>query len=219
MIRRTLALAIAVLATLPVAGSAQGLGLGPRIGTLGLGAEVALGLTDQIVVRGGVGFVPWEPTVGLSGVDVTLKAPTVYNVGLDLYLSDAVRIGGGMLFRTDDPRVTGRFGSDQDIGGTTFTPQQIGTLTGVLDSKDTAPYMLIGFGRHTASGVGLFLDLGVAFIGDPTVRLSAEGGTLSADADPLMSALQQEASDFEDDMRGYLKLWPILSLGIRLGAY
>lgn len=218
MITRSLSLSLVACAALPAAALSQGIGLGPRVGTLGLGGEVALGLTDQIVVRGGVGFVPWEPTFSFSDLDVSLKVPTVYNVGIDLYLNDAVRLGGGILFRNDDPRVTGEFESDQQIGGTTFSPNEIGTLTGVLDSKDSAPYVLIGFGRHTASGVGLFLDLGVAFIGDPDVRLSAEGGTLSNDP-ATVNALQQEASDFEDDMRGYLKLWPILSLGIRLGTY
>jgi hypothetical protein len=63
----------------------------------------------------------------------------------------------------------------------------------------------------------LFLDLGVAFTGDPSVTLSAAGGTLSDDPGTI-SALNQEARDFEADMRGYLKIWPILSLGIRLGA-
>ena len=99
-----------------------------------------------------------------------------------------------------------------------FTPEEIGTLTGVIESSGSAPYVLIGFGRHTAEGVGLFLDLGFAFMGDPTVRLGARDGTLSDDVDPLMSALLQEAEDFEDDVPGYMKFWPILSLGIRVGA-
>ena len=170
------------------------------------------------MIRGGVGISPYEPSMTFSDLDVSLKLHTVYNVGIDLYLNGAVRLGGGILFRSGDPEVTGEFTAPQDIGGTTFTPQQLGTLRGVLDSKDRAPYLLIGFGRHTARGVGLFLDLGVPFVGDPTVRLSASGGSLSDDADPLMTALRQEAAEFESDMRGYLKVWPILSLGIRLGA-
>jgi hypothetical protein len=202
----------------PCAVAAQGLGFGARVGTLGLGGEVAIGLTEGLVVRGGMGITPLERGVTFSDVDVTLKLPTVYNVGLDLYLNGAVRLGGGVLLRSGHPEVTATFSASQDIGGTSFTPQEIGTLAGVIESSGAAPYVLIGFGRHTAEGVGLFLDLGFAFMGDPSVRLGARDGTLSDDAPPLMDALQREASDFENDMRGYLKFWPILSLGIRVGA-
>jgi hypothetical protein len=216
MKRRPLFVLIALFA--PSVAAAQGLALGARVGTFGLGGEVALQLTERLVVRGGLGISPLEPGVTFSGVDVSLKMPTVYNVGLDLYLNGAVRVGGGIMFRRRDPEVTGDFSAPQEIGGTTFTPQEIGMLTGVIASNRKAPYVLIGFGRHTAPGVGLFLDLGFAFMGDPTVRLGARDGTLSDGADPLMSALQQEAMEFEADMRGYLRFWPILSLGIRFGA-
>ena len=202
----------------PCAGTAQGLAFGARAGTLGVGGEVALAVSEGMVVRGGIGVSPFEPGVSLGDVDVSLKMPTVYNVGIDLYLNGAVRLGGGILFRANDPEVTGDFTADQDIGGTSFTPQEIGTLRGVLDFKDRAPYVLIGFGRHTARGVGLFLDLGLAFVGEPAVSLSASGGTLSGDMDPLMSALSQEAAEFEADMPSYLRIWPIISLGIRLGV-
>ncbi len=197
-----------------------GVGLGGRVGTLGLGGELAVGLTERFVVRGGIGFMPYEPTLSLGDIDVDVTLPTVYNVGVDLYLNGALRIGGGMLFRSDDPEATAVFTQDQDIGGTTYTPSQLGTLLGVLDSNNRAPYVLIGFGRHTATGTGLFVDFGVAFLGDPTVRLDVIGGSLDPDTDAgLRSALDQEAADFEEDVGGYLKLFPILNIGFRIGAY
>jgi len=218
MMKRLLPLVLFALSAPSVVAAQGGLGFGARVGTLGLGGEVAIGLTERLVVRGGLGITPLEPSATFNAVDVSLKLPTVYNVGLDLYLNGAVRIGGGILFRRQDPQVTGNFNAPQDIGGTTYAPQEIGTLTGVIASNRKAPYVLIGFGRHTAPGVGLFLDLGVAFMGDPSVSLSARDGTLSPDAEPLKSSLAQEAADFESDMRGYLRFWPILSLGIRVGA-
>lgn len=219
MLKRAFAFSMVVLSTAPAAATAQGLGLGGRVGTLGLGGELAIGLTDRLVIRGGVGLVPVEPTMTFGDLDVTLSLPTVYNVGVDLYLNSALRIGGGMLFRSRDPRVTGEFNEPQDIGGTTFTPAELGTLTGVFDSSDSAPYVLLGFGRHTEEGVGLFVDFGVAFMGDPDVRLDASGGSRDPSTDAtLRDALDREAAEFEDDMRGYLKIWPILSLGVRLGA-
>lgn len=212
---RTFVLLVAALG-IPAAAAAQGLGIAARVGTLGLGGEAAVALTERVVVRGGLGLTPFEPTATFDDIDVTLTLPTWYNVGVDLYLNGALRFGGGMLFKADDPELTGTFNAPQDIGGTTFTPAEIGTLRGVIDSSDSVPYVLLGFGKHTAPGIGLFLDLGVAFLGDPDVTLTSEGGTLSDDPS-MQSALDQEAQDFEDDMRTYLRFWPILSLGLRIG--
>lgn len=221
MLERTVTLAIVIAAafTVPSVASGQGLGFGARVGTLGLGGELAIAPTERIVLRGGVGVVPFDPTTTYSDVNVSVSVPTAWNVGVDLYLNQAFRIGGGMLFRSSDPTVTGELDGPQEIGGVTYTPQEIGTLSGVFDANDRAPYVLIGFGPHVAPGVGLFVDLGVAFMGDTDVRLDVSGGTLDPLTDAVLrDALDQEAAEFEDEVQGYLKFWPILSLGVRLGV-
>lgn len=218
IVGRAVVLALTVSATLAGTAEAQRLGIGARVGTLGLGAEAAIGMSDRVVVRGGVGITPLEPSMRLSDVDLAFELPTWYHVGIDLYLNGAMRLGGGLLFKGDDPRLTAEFTTDQDLGGQTFTPQEIGTLIGVIDSRDRVPYALIGFGKHTAPGVGLFVDFGVAFLGAPSFRLSTEGGTLADDSGPLRAALDTEAEQFEDDAGTYLEFWPILSLGVRIGV-
>ena len=98
MRKSILALSTALIVVLPSAVSAQGFGVAGRVGTLGVGGEVALGLTSAFVIRGGAGVSPFEPSVTINDVDVTLKLPQWYNVGADLYLGGSFRIGGGMLF-------------------------------------------------------------------------------------------------------------------------
>jgi hypothetical protein len=210
------ALAVVLSAVAHGTASAQ-LGVAARVGTLGLGVEGAFGLSERFVVRGGMGLMPVEPSLTVSDLDVTLELPTWYNVGIDLYLNGAIRIGGGLLFKADDPTLRGTFTTDQDIGGQTYTPQEIGTLIAVIDSPGQIPYALIGFGRHTAPGIGLFLDLGVAFQKEPDFLLSTEGGTLNDDSGPFRDALDAEAAQFEEDAGSYLKFWPIVSLGLRVG--
>lgn len=210
------ALLASALLLAPSSASGQ-LGIAARGGTLGIGGEAALGLSERLVLRGGIGLTAFDVSTTFDSVAVELELPdSWYNVGLDLYLNGAVRIGAGILFKSDDPTVTGTLEGPVDIGGRTFTPEELGTLTGVLDSSDQAPYVLLGFGKHTSSGLGLSLDVGAAYTGDPKVTLDAQGGTFSDEAE-LQSRLDQEAQDFEDDMRSYLRVWPILSLGIRLG--
>jgi len=215
--RRSVALALAASATFAAVAEGQTLGIGGRIGTLGLGAEAAVALTERFVVRGGLSVAPIEPSLTLGDIELEVDLPRWYNVGADLYLNGAMRVGGGILFKGDGPRLTADFTTDQDLGGQTFTPQEIGTLVAMIDAKDKVPYALIGFGKHTAPGVGLFVDFGVAFMGAPRFRLNTEGGTLADDTGPLRTALDAEAAQFEDDAGRYLEFWPILSLGLRIG--
>ena len=210
-----LPLATVALLALPSVGEAQ-LGVAGRVGTLGLGGEAALGLGD-LVIRGGKSFKALSPSATISDIDVTLTLPeTWYNIGLDLYLGSSFRIGGGILFKTDDPTLEGNLGATTDLGGTEYTPDQIGMLTGVLDYEDKATYALIGFGKHTARGLGLFLDLGVAFTGAPVIDLDSTEGSLSG-SPGLEASLEAEARQFEEDLGSYLEYWPILSIGLRFG--
>lgn len=210
------ALLLSALLLAPSSVSGQ-LGVAARASTIGIGAEAAVELSERLVLRGGMGLTAFDVSTSFDSIAVDLEMPdSWYNLGLDLYLNSALRVGAGILFKSDDPTATARLEGPVDVGERTFTPEEIGTLTGVLDSNDRAPYLLIGFGKHTAQGLGLTLDVGAAFTGDPDVTLDAEGGTFSDEAE-LQSSLDQEAQDFEDDMKTYLRIWPILSLGVRLG--
>lgn len=217
----------AALLALPVTVSAQGFAVGARAGTLGLGAEAAVGLADNVVVRGGLGLFPIETDatrfwdVG-QGVDATLEFPdTWYNIGVDLYLGGSFRVGGGMLYKPDDPKITASLQTDGEveIGGQTYGYSEVSEVVGSLSTKSSAPYVLIGFGKHTSPGVGLFLDLGVAFMGDSEVTLEAtQGSDEVINSAVFRSQLQQEAQDLDDDLPAWAKkYWPIASIGLRIG--
>lgn len=207
---------LALMGSMPRAVEAQ-LGVAARGGSLGLGADAGLALGERLVIRGGVGVLPFEITGTLDDIEMTLELPrTWYNLGVDLYLTGPMRIGAGFLFKSDDVLLSATPTTPQEIGGQEFTPEQIGTLTGTLDNGDRAPYVLIGFGKHTASGFGLTLDLGLAFQEETLVTLDASGGTLSDDPQ-FRDRLDAEETRIENDLPTYIDLWPILSLGFRIG--
>ena len=175
-----------------------------------------MGLGERLAVRGGVGLLPFEPSVEIEEIDFTLSLPdTWFNIGADLYLGGGFRIGGGMLFKSDDPSIEGTPNGSVEIGDETYSETEIGTITGTFDSRDSAPYVLIGFGRHVLSGIGLFADLGVAFMGEQEVSLDADG-SLSDDPE-FRARLEEEERDFEEDAGSYLDYWPILNIGIKIG--
>lgn len=207
--------ALACTAAAPAAASAQ-FGIAPRVGTLGLGAEGAIELSDRFVFRGGAGLSKVEISTQFSTVPVKLEFPDAwYNVGLDLYLNSVFRIGGGIAFKPDDPTLRGDYAGPVEIGGVLLTPQEVGSLTGSIDMDDQAVYALIGFGRHTAAETGLFVDFGVVVMGAPQVTLAASGGTYPQDQ--LDQLLATESRNFEDDMKPWLEIWPILNIGVRIG--
>ena len=99
-----------------------------------------------------------------------------------------------------------------DIGDETY--DQAGTLHGELDTKNTAPFVGIGFGRHTRGGFGVTFDLGVAFVGEPDVILNAEGPIASEPG--LQAELDKEAQNIQDDAGDILQYWPVLSFGLKI---
>jgi hypothetical protein len=220
--RKALCLAVTSAAlALPVGAAAQsGIGVAGKVGTIGVGVEGALGLGSSLAVRGGAALVPINLDRTYSDIEFELDLPETYmNLGLDFYPGGGgFRISGGLLFKPDDPTLTGTFTEPQNIGGRDYTPQEIGSLIGEIDSAKTAPFVLIGFGRHTSTGLGFFTDIGVAFLENPTLSIRQEGGSLSgAQQAEFNNRLEQERQDIEDDLGNWLEFYPIVQIGLKLG--
>lgn len=222
MRKSLVAVAAASLILAPAAASAQGFAVAGRAGTLGLGAEAALGLSPNFAIRGGLGLMPLEPTATIDDIEFTVGLPeTWYNIGADLYLGrSGFRIGGGMLFKPDDPTLVGELTANAsiEIGDETYTSQDLFALRGTIDSKDSAPYLLFGFGRHVTQGIGLFADIGAAYFGEPAnVILEADVNTNRVSQEEVDRELRKQEQRTKDDLGSYLKLWPILNIGLKIG--
>jgi hypothetical protein len=182
-----------------------------------LGGDLAVALGEHVQVRGTAGVMPIEPSWTVSDIDVTAELSDAFLMaGIDLFPSGSgFRLGAGVLFKPDDPILTGELSGPTKVGDQTYTPAQIGRLIGTVESSEAAPYLLIGFGKHASAGIGLFVDLGVAFVGESAVDLESWGGTLSGNAQFLAELAREEAEWQErlDDAQ----LYPILNLGLRVG--
>jgi hypothetical protein len=217
--KKGLLLALCIALT-PAAASAQGFGVGVKAGTIGVGVEGALGLGSSLALRAGGALVPVNLDKTYSDIEFGLDLPESYlNVGLDFYPGGGpFRLSGGMLFKPDEPTLRGEFIEAQDIGGRSYSPTEIGTLIGEIDSGNRAPFVAIGFGRHASTGLGLYVDLGVAFLEDPTLSIRQEGGTLSGPAKAEFDQrLEQERQDIEDELDGWQRYYPILQVGLKMG--
>lgn len=223
MLRKVLIAASAAV-LLPTGASAQhiGVGVAARAGSLGFGGELAVNVTRYIGVRGGIGALPLSYTGDVEEVRYHVdSASPLANVGVDFYpgLYD-VRLGGGMMFIRNSTTFDARYTGDVTINGQQYSGDDVGELTGVLDHGSAAPYVILGLGRQTNRGLGIFLDLGAAFLEEQRLNYTVTGPIADPSHpyhDEFHANLEEEARKIEDSVNKYVKVFPILSVGIRYG--
>ena len=198
--------------------------IGGRAGTLGIGAELVVIANDAVSLRAGAGLAGFDADVTtVFGLDDnrrgSLAVPrSMYTLGLDFSVGN-FRLGGGVLYKERDPVYAldlGR-GAQIDIGSSTYTQPEVTQLTTTLVSKEWAPYALVGLGQPVARGIGLFLDVGVAFLGESELAMSATGEGSVLASRRFRRDLSTEQRNLREDAGDLVRYWPILSLGVQFG--
>lgn len=211
------AMSALVISLAPAGAAGQTFGLGVKAGTLGLGADAAIGLHDRIALRGGFGVFPFTPRLTYSGIEYDMELPSPqFTATADIFLIGALRLTGGVLVSTPDFVLKSDLtnAGTVDIGGLQFAGSDVGLVSGAVINKDVAPYVGLGFGRIAKRGLGFFVDLAVAFQGEPDVQLAATGPI--RDDPNFQSALRAEEQSLAEEIK-LAKYYPILSLGLSFG--
>lgn len=199
--------------------SQVGFGVAAHASTLGLGGDLAVSFGDRLGARARLSFQPYSPSATWDNqVDVTvdMESPT-FAALVDFFpTGGGLRATGGLVRFNDGFEINAVLSEAVDFNGTTYQPSDIGSLSGFVSGKTTAPYLGIGWGNAALSSpVGITVDLGVAFYGSPQVELDAEGPFAN---DPTFrSNLEAERSQLEADLEGY-KYYPLLSVGVAVAV-
>lgn len=194
-------------------------GVGVRASTLGIGAELSYRVNRILGVRGGFNY--FQLTKDATVQDIAYRVtPHLENETLiaDLYpLGGSFHLSGGLLFNSNEGRLVARLTQNVQIGDSTYTPSQVGSLNGRISFNKTAPYVGIGFAGR--GRVSFLFDLGVGFTGTPKADLTGTTsltGQAKTEFDANVAKEQaQVRSDIAD--KSYLKYHPVLSLGLRIG--
>lgn len=197
-------------------------GVGLRAGTMGFGADFDIGLTEKLNLRLGYNFLNYDYEV--EDTDVTYDGELEINSFSALL--DWHAFGGGFRFSlgavSSGPSIevdgTPAAGTTVEIGDTTYTAAQVGSLTGEVEfGSSVAPYVGIGFGNVVGKNhrVTFLFDLGVVYTGKPDVSLTARCGTaLSAtQCAQLQQDVREEVAELETDSNDF-ELYPVINLGI-----
>jgi len=199
--------------------SKSGVGLTGKVGTLGGGAELNLGISENFSARFGINGYTYKYNGNSSSVnyDFNLQLQTVSAIADWYPFSGGFRTSGGLYYNNNKFSLTALPGSvtfgtnTYTIGGSTGT-NDISSLKSTMTFNTVAPYLGIGWGNPVAAdkGWGLVTDVGVLFQGSPKIDLTA---TCSSSCGTFASDLATERAKMESDMSGF-KWWPVASIGI-----
>jgi len=190
------------------AGSAQAAGIGARIGTTGLGADVAWDLAPTLSARLGysAGSVNHDVSTDLTTYHGKLNLKNL-NTFLDFApLGPLFRFTGGFVFNDNKFDVN----TDQVSGG---------SISGtVKPSNSAAPYLGIGYGRVAGTGVNFYADLGVMYQGSPKAMLTANCGAQAGtpNCTNLQNLATSQQAQLEDKLKN-AKYYPVLNIGLTIG--
>ena len=198
--------------------------VGGRLGTLGVGADVAMALNERVAVRGGAGFLGFNVDVTewsnlASNRTAELSLPNaLFSVGAEFSFG-VLRAGAGLLIRSGEPghEITYGSGASIDIGGGYYRQPDVRTLTTTLVSGSVAPYALLGFAPNLSRRISLLVDLGAAFPLGAGLEMSATGDPEVLGSPGFRADLEAERREAEADAGGFLNYWPIISIGLRYG--
>lgn len=196
--------------------AANDLSTGVKISTLGPGLEIQEKISSMLGVRVGVNYLPFSTSFTIE--DVKYKTEFSWkSVSLlaDFYpFSGIFRLTGGGFYNGNNVEISATPSEPVKIGNTTYTPAEIGSITGSVDFKKIVPYAGLGWsGGHASSGEWtMSLDLGVMFQGSPSVNNLTASGLLGSD--PSFNAnLDAERNDIKDEMDSY-QYYPVVALAL-----
>lgn len=209
----------AVLVVGLATGAVADVGLGVKVGTLGPGADLTVGLSEVLNARVGLNkfWYTYNATEenndsGASGeLSAKLDLQTVPLL-LDWHpFNGGFRLSGGIVFNSNKISFSATPGDTIEFNNQDF---QVNSVNGGIDFDSMAPYLGIGVGNAvSADGNWNFVfDLGVMFQGEPQIALSAVAANPSQQA-TLDQAVETERLDLQDSANPF-QYYPVLAIGI-----
>lgn len=220
---------LGLVLAIPVTAKADKLGFGVGVGTLGLEAHATLKLTKNFDAVLGVSSLDYDDTFSEAGrasvkATATIDAPRL-GVQFFPFSRSGLFVEGGMVF--GGPEINVSLVADENgvylVDGEPYNVSNVGTIRGGVGfANDSAPYLLLGWGRSVGGGLGLNISIGAISYGSAKANLTSDctyslvGGFLdgaNADCTNVRLALLNEQAKVNDDLDEF-ELWPFARIGL-----
>jgi len=195
----------------------SGLILTPQIGTLGIGINIGWQFNDIIKARFNANYMALNTSRKISDIDCDMDySSATFGLLADIHpFSGHLRVTGGLYYVNMNGSVTADLKNDKSytVGDNTYRGSELGSGDGSVKWQRFAPYVGLGFGTGEGadSGFSFHADVGALFFGDPKVSM---GFTKSRVNDALADDINKYEDKAKKDIRSYLPVWPVLSLGV-----
>lgn len=185
-------------------------------GTLGIGPEAAVRISENVGIRGNLTFFGYSHDAESDGVDYDGKLKLASGgLMLDFHpFQNGFRLSAGARISDNKVRLRAKPTESVEIGDETYTPEEVGTLSGNVKANSFAPTLTVGWAGGAARGLNFGIEAGGMFHGSPKVKSLKATGLLASDPD-FQEELRRETDELEDDVD--YKIFPIvqISLGYR----
>jgi len=215
---KTCVLAASLLMTAGTASANDNIWFGAKAGTLGLGLETRWQPIPWLDLRAGLNRFDYEDNGAQAGIayEATLELDSVYATANLRFPLSPMRLSIGAFGNDNQLVMQSRESDAYVIGGRTYTNDEVGQLRSTTSFDSPSPYLGIGFDFELVNRLGLNLDLGVLWQGDPVVTLTSDG-SLSEDPS-FQEAMEDERRELERESEDF-KAWPVISLGLHFNFF
>lgn len=189
-----------------------------KVGTLGVGADMTIGISKKLNARANVNYFNYGKTItddedGSGGETIKPKL-NLLTMGalLDWHpWAQGFRISAGLYLNKNKLDLTAETDETVEINDHEYSVSDLG---GKVDFNSVAPYLGIGYGNAVqANGRWHFsFDIGALFSGSPHAALWATSSDPALQAQ-LDADIAEELQDIEDDLEVFT-IHPVVSLGV-----
>ena len=197
--------------------SAQALpfGVAVKAGTLGVGAEMNLGLSSNFSLRVGMNALSASKTFDFDNADADVEFNLEsFHMLLDWYpAAGGFRFSGGLIINNNNIRITSAPAPTETIEFNSIN-FSLTRFDGKVEFDKVGAYFGLGYGNATARDCRFHFncDFGVMFHGTPEFTATA-GAFSPASQEALEEALDKEIDSYNEDLKAF-KILPVVSAGI-----
>jgi len=186
--------------------------LGPQISGFGIGASASARVGGYVSLSAELGFLPLSNlTSDVDDIDYVMD-PEIFGAILGVHFhpfQGNISVGAGIVFGKYLLDVESEDSSGfVEIGDVEYSASDVGTMKGNFSLEGTWPAVMVGW-----RGKGFNFGLGIAFIEDPEIDISATGPIAS---DPVFRVeLERETDDIRDELK--IGILPLFRFGYQFG--